>query len=185
MTDRAALLDALAAYAAFDAGEEEMRVRMHAFVAANPACFLRSSLTGHITASCWIVDTARQHGLLVWHKRLNRWLQPGGHVEPDDPTLLDAALREAREECGLTRLWPLAAGIFDLDVHPIPAKGREPAHFHYDVRYLLEADPGEPLVASPESREVAWVTFDQVTRLNPDVSMQRMLVKTPSPASRA
>lgn len=73
---------------------------------------------------------------------------------------------------------PLAAAIFDLDVHPIPERKNEPAHYHYDIRFLLEADPTEPLVVSEESRDVAWVSLSGIATLNSDASIQRMLAKT-------
>jgi 8-oxo-dGTP pyrophosphatase MutT (NUDIX family) len=182
--DRTSFLQHLAAYAPFDAEEVEMRERMHRFVSENDACFDRALAIGHITASCWIVNALpageRQRGqaLLTWHKRLNRWLQMGGHIEAADRSLLDAALREAREESGLKRVRPLAAAIFDLDVHLIPERKSEAAHFHYDVRFLLEADPGEPLVVSEESRDVAWVPLSGIAALNTDASMRRMVAKT-------
>jgi len=102
----------------------------------------------------------------------------GGHVENDDPTLLDSALREAMEESGLQCLRVVSPGVFDLDIHPIPARQNEPEHFHYDVRFLMEADPGEGLIVSPESRALAWVALDEVTQRNPDASMRRMVAKT-------
>ncbi|MEP6960830.1 MAG: NUDIX hydrolase, partial [Acidobacteriota bacterium] len=85
--DRISFLDHLAAYIPFNALETEMRRRMQEFVAANEGCFERSLAIGHITASCWIVNTRpgsgpRGQALLTWHKRLNRWLQMGGHIEP-------------------------------------------------------------------------------------------------------
>ena len=171
------LLEALEQYVAFDAAEEEMRVRTHAFVSAHEECFRRSLLIGHITSSCWIVDPKRGRALLTWHKRLNRWLQMGGHVE-DDTTLLGSALREAREESGLTNVRPASSAIFDLDVHLIPARRTEPEHLHYDVRFLFEADPDEPLVVSAESRDVAWVELTRVVGKNPDASIRRMVAKT-------
>ena len=182
--DRSSFLKHLAAYAPFDANEAEMRDRMQSFVSENEACFERSLPVGHITASCWIVNALppgerqRSQALLTWHKRLNRWLQMGGHVESADLTLLDAALREAREESGLANVRPLAVAIFDLDVHAIPERKGEPEHFHYDVRFLLEADPVEPLVVSPESRDIAWVPLSGIATLNTDASMRRMVAKT-------
>ncbi len=182
--DRTSFLQHLAAYRPFDAEEVEMRERMHRFAAENEACFDRTFPPGHITASCWIVNSLpagerqRGHALLTWHKRLNRWLQMGGHLEPGDASLLDAALREAREESGLATVRPLAAAIFDLDVHLIPERKGEPAHYHYDVRFLLEADPAQPLVVSAESRDVAWVPLSGIMALNTDASMRRMVAKT-------
>jgi 8-oxo-dGTP pyrophosphatase MutT (NUDIX family) len=163
---------------AFDASEQEMRGRMRAFVAGHEDCFRRSLLIGHITSSCWIVDPERGRTLLTWHKRLNRWLQMGGHVEVDDATLLDSALREAREESGIEHVRPVSREIFDLDIHPIPARRNEPEHLHYDVRFLFEADPSAGLIVSPESREVLWVDLGEVVERNPDASMRRMVAKT-------
>jgi 8-oxo-dGTP pyrophosphatase MutT (NUDIX family) len=182
--DRTSFLQHLAAYRPFDIEETEMRDRTRQFVSDHELCFDRTLDVGHITASCWIVNALprgeRQRGqaLLTWHKRLNRWLQMGGHLEPGDASLLDAALREAREESGLANVRPLAAAIFDLDVHLIPERKNEAAHFHYDVRFLMEADPAEPLVVSAESRDVAWVPLSGVMMLNTDASMRRMVAKT-------
>ncbi len=182
--DRSSFLQHLAAYRPFDTNEVDMRDRMQQFVSDNESCFDRTLEIGHITASCWIVNALpageRQRGqtLLTWHKRLNRWLQMGGHLETGDLSLLDASLREAREESGLTKVRPLAAAIFDLDVHLIPERKSEPAHYHYDVRFLLEADPSEPLVVSAESKDVSWVPLSGVMTLNTDASMRRMVAKT-------
>jgi 8-oxo-dGTP pyrophosphatase MutT (NUDIX family) len=182
--DRTSLLEHLDAYRPFDATETEMRDRLRAFVARQPQCFERACAEGHITASCWIVDTLaigasqRSRVLLTWHKRLNRWLQMGGHLEPEDTTLLNAALREAREESGLENVLPVSTAIFDLDVHPIPEHKAEPAHDHYDIRFLLEANPAAKLTVSSESRDVEWVPLSGVAALNADASMLRMLAKT-------
>jgi 8-oxo-dGTP pyrophosphatase MutT (NUDIX family) len=92
--------------------------------------------------------------------------------------LLEAALREAREESGLEQVRPVSAHVFDLDVHLIPERKGEAAHYHYDVRFLLEADATAPLVVSPESNDVAWVPLSGIAALNMDTSMRRMLAKT-------
>ncbi|MFN0166827.1 MAG: NUDIX hydrolase, partial [Bryobacteraceae bacterium] len=140
---REELLDRIARHVPFDDTEREMTQRLLAFVEAHEDCFRRSLRTGHLTGSAWIVDRTRRRALLVHHKRLDRWMQPGGHWEQDD-SLLETARREALEETGATSLRALGEDIFDVDVHPIPARGAEPAHFHYDVRFLFEADPDEP-----------------------------------------
>ena len=183
MPDRESLLGQLAGYEAFDDAEERMRMRMHSFVAEHANCFSRGLETGHITASCWVVNPDRTHSLLAFHKKLDRWLQMGGHVE-DDPTLLESAMRELEEESGLPEFQPLRETIFDVDIHAIPERpskgGRpaEPAHFHYDVRFLVEADPKHPLTLSPESRELAWVELERVAERNGEASMVRMVEKT-------
>ncbi len=171
------LLELLRAYRHFDDDDRSARQRTELFVRRHRDCFERSLAIGHVTASAWIVDAARRCVLLTHHRKLDRWLQLGGHVDgsPDVPA---AALREAREESGLTVVRMVLPGIFDCDVHGIPAHRDEAAHDHYDLRFLLEADSSLPLVVSEESKDLAWVSFDEVPGLNPDHSMLRMLAKT-------
>ena len=126
------------------------------FVEAHADCLLRSCVPGHLTGSAWIVSSDRSRTLLTHHHKLDKWLQLGGHADGDGD-LLAVALREAREESGLTRLRPASTEIFDCDRHLIPARGSEPEHYHYDLRFMIEADPGEPLVISNESKDLAWI----------------------------
>ncbi len=140
--------------------------------------FSRERLEGHFTASAWIVNKRRTHSLLTLHKKLNRWLQLGGHADGNED-LLEVAMTEAKEESGLDTLKMVDIGIFDIDKHIIPERGDVPEHFHYDVRFLLEAELNEPLVLSAESKDLAWINFNDVedmTRYNP--SILRMLEKT-------
>jgi 8-oxo-dGTP pyrophosphatase MutT (NUDIX family) len=141
--------------------DDEPRVEQIAdFVRAHADCFLRSCQPGHVTGSAWVVSADRTRVLLVHHRKLDRWLQPGGHAD-GEPDPLAVALREAREETGLVRLAPLPGEAgrlpLDIDVHPIPARGREPAHLHHDIRFLLVAAPGQVPRASAESTAIAWV----------------------------
>jgi 8-oxo-dGTP pyrophosphatase MutT (NUDIX family) len=149
------------------------------FISAHPDCLQRSCVPGHLTASAWIVDASRQRVLLTHHHKLDRWLQLGGHVDGNSD-LLGSALREAREESGLTRLRAVSRDIFDVDRHRIPTHGGEPEHWHYDVRFLFEADSGEPLVVSNESKDLAWVELARVAELNASESLLRMVRKTQS-----
>ena len=174
---RAGLLDELRAYVPADAREASMRARFVAFVAAHPDAFERALTIGHVTASAWIVDAARTRALLAHHRKLGKWLQLGGHAD-GDPDVRAAALREAREESGLSTLRFAADVIYDLDVHPIPARPGEPAHDHYDVRFAFEADPAEPLVANAESHALAWVAFDDLACYGADESVLRLARKT-------
>jgi 8-oxo-dGTP pyrophosphatase MutT (NUDIX family) len=123
------------------------------------------------------------HTLLIHHAKLDRWLQPGGHAD-GDPDVLRVALREAQEESGLLNLAPVSPAIFDIDIHAIPARGSEPEHFHYDVRFLLEADRTAPLVMNREAKDMAWVRLDEVTSLTNEWSVLRMVEKTLSVGSR-
>jgi 8-oxo-dGTP pyrophosphatase MutT (NUDIX family) len=153
-----------------------MRRELVEFVEAHENCFERSLQIGHVTGSAWIVDPDRTHTLLHHHGKLDRWLQLGGHADGDSD-VRNVALREAREESGLTSVRPVSADIFDVDVHCIPARGAEPEHFHYDVRYLFEADRSEPLRITNESKDLQWVRLDRVEELTQEESILRMVRK--------
>lgn len=130
---------------------------------------------GHITASSWIQSPCGQFVLLCFHRKLQRWLQLGGHVDGDND-LLGAAMREAQEESGIAAFEPVVTGVFDLDIHPIPARGAEPAHQHFDVRFLFRARTTE-LVCSAESLDLRWVRADEITSLTQEASLARMAQK--------
>ena len=148
-----------------------------AFVTAQPDCLRRTCVPGHLTGSAWIVSPDRTRVLLTHHRKLDKWLQLGGHAD-GDPDLLAVAWREAREESGLANVRVAAPEIFDLDRHWIPERKHEPGHFHYDLRFVFEADPREPLAITHESKDLAWVALDRVTGLNSEESMARMVRKT-------
>lgn len=174
---RETLLEQLRRHRAFTEEEAEMTLRLTAFVEAHADCFERSLLVGHITASAWIVDFERTHTLLTHHGKLDKWLQLGGHTD-GDADVLGSALREAREESGLAEVSAITPEIFDVDIHRIPARKTEPEHFHYDVRFLLEADRGVPLAISSESKDLRWVPLGSVEQLTQEESVLRMLRKT-------
>jgi 8-oxo-dGTP pyrophosphatase MutT (NUDIX family) len=160
-----------------DAHEAAMTAEIIRFAETHPDCLLRSCVPGHLTGSAWIVSRDRTRTLLTHHHKLDKWLQLGGHADGDGD-LLAVAMREAREESGLTRLHAVSAVPFDVDRHLIPARGVEPEHYHHDLRFMIEADPAEPLVISSESKDLAWVEVASVTALNPEESMARMVRKT-------
>lgn len=145
------------------------------FIRRRTDCFSRACDEGHITASGWVLNPAATHVLMTHHRRLGQWFQLGGHLEQDDVTVLDAALREAREESGLAAIRALSTEIFDVDRHLIPARPGEPAHFHYDVRYLLQSQADQTPIASSESKAVEWVALDEVAQRNGSESVLRML----------
>ena len=128
------------------------------FLAARPDAVWRSCAAGHITASTVIVDPSRRAVLLTLHPRVGLWVQVGGHCEPEDHTLLDAAVREAREESGIASLSfdPMPLG---LDIHPITCSLGVPTR-HYDVRFLAVAAEGAEYVVSDESLDLHWFEWD-------------------------
>lgn len=157
--------------------EAAMLAEYAPFIAAHPDCLWRTCLDGHLTASAWIIDPARRMTLLTHHQKLDRWLQLGGHVD-GEADLLAAAWREAREESGLATVRPVSPEIFDVDRHRIPARGTEPEHWHFDVRFLFVADPAEALAISDESKDLAWVPLPEVAARNASESLARMVRKT-------
>jgi 8-oxo-dGTP pyrophosphatase MutT (NUDIX family) len=169
---RDALLEALEAYGAGDARDEATFSRFRSFLERDDP-FRRTDPDGHVTASAIVARPSTREFLLVFHRKLDRWLQPGGHVEPGDGGVFDAALRETREESGLCDLEaPIGEAILDLDVHAIPAFGDDPAHLHYDVRYLLTARDGGSLAPG-----AAWFDRDSAVRGDADGSVTRAVRK--------
>lgn len=174
-----ALLELLRTHAAggLEPHEAAMTAATIEFAQQHPDCLLRSQLRGHLTGSAWVVDSQRRRTLLTHHRKLDKWLQLGGHAD-GDPDLPAVALREAGEESGLTRLRLVDRAIFDLDRHWIPARKDVPAHWHFDLRFMIEANPDEPLTVTDESHDLAWVDLERVKGLNPEESMLRMVRKT-------
>ena len=117
--------------------------------------FTRARLAGHFTGSAWLVSADGRRVLLTHHRKLQRWLQLGGHADGDH-NLAAVALREAEEESGLSGLHLPSTAIFDLDRHWIPERGDVPGHWHFDVRYVVQAGTDEVFVVSEESLELAW-----------------------------
>jgi len=174
---RRALLAALAAHTPFDDAEARALAEIQTFVATHSDCFRRELATGHVTGSAWVLDREREHVLLTHHRKLGLWLQLGGHCDGDGD-VARVAHREAQEESGLERIELLAPGVFDVDVHRIPARTAEPEHYHYDVRYLFEADRDATVRVSDESHDVAWVALERVADVATDASVMRMVRKS-------
>ena len=144
MTRRAVLVRMLQLHVTSDEREEADRCAMVRLAHELAEPLSRSEPSAHFTASAFVVDEGGARDCLVQHVKLDRLLQPGGHIEPSDLSLEAAALREAREETALeVELHPAAPRPFDVDIHEIPERPGEPAHFHLDVRYLV-VGRGEP-----------------------------------------
>jgi ADP-ribose pyrophosphatase YjhB (NUDIX family) len=181
---RLRLLAELAAYRPADEREREMLARLEKFVAGCADCFERTHLAGHVTGSAWVVDRSLRFALLTHHKKLGKWLQFGGHADGDDD-VRRVALREGLEESGLAHLEFARDGIYDVDVHDIPARGDEPAHVHYDVRYAFFAERSDVPQVSDESHAVAWIALDALDALGVDASVKRLAAKSAGLSPRA
>jgi 8-oxo-dGTP pyrophosphatase MutT (NUDIX family) len=127
---------------------------------------------GHFTASAFVLSSDRRRVLLVHHRKLGRWLQPGGHVEASDADLVAAAKREVQEETGIVVEAPIGRGIFDVDIHVIPASPKEGHHLHFDVRYAFIA-LADTIDVSPELLAVRWVELAAVSELTDEDSVLR------------
>ena len=175
--DQQQLLASLMAYRADDAEQRTAQTLFTGFARSHPDCCQRTHPPGHFTGSAWLVSKDGARVLLTHHRKLGRWLQLGGHAD-GDPDLARVALREAQEESGLTGLALDGEVIFDLDRHRIPARGVEPEHWHYDVRYVVRAEADENFAVSAESLALAWrPVIAVVADAEADDSLRRMAAK--------
>ena len=166
--------------------QAQMRQRMLDFLASDGDVFQRSHPPGHFTGSALVVDGALNRVALCLHKKLGKWLQFGGHADGHN-RLDEVGLREAQEESGIVHLEFLAyESLFgdparrvplDLDIHEIPSWKEVPAHYHYDVIYLLQTHSPEQLQSSDESEAVAWYSLDKARELCQEQNLQRCFSK--------
>ncbi|HKO47950.1 MAG TPA: NUDIX hydrolase [Polyangiaceae bacterium] len=162
--------------------EAAFALRMLELSRAPEACERSHFAPGHFTASAFVLSPDLRDLVLIHHKKLGIWVQPGGHVEPTDGDLLGAARREVLEEVGLGELEQLrqtgasASPMFDLDIHLIPARKTEPAHEHFDVRFAFVAKTRE-LVLSDEVADMRWVPLSDIEQMGTDESVLRAVNK--------
>ncbi len=149
------------------------KTRFLDFVANNPNCFARELLTGHVTASAWLLSNDLQQALLMHHAKLNIWCQLGGHCDGDS-NVLNVAIKEAQEESGISHIIPINSEIFDLDIHSIPETKNTPVHYHYDVRFLLKVASNETASGNNESKALRWFTAHTDTLPTAEESVLRM-----------
>jgi 8-oxo-dGTP pyrophosphatase MutT (NUDIX family) len=177
--DLDALLRQLRAHPSADAAEARDVARVLDFVTRHPDPFDRRIAEGHLTGSAFVLTADGARVLLLHHRKLDRWLQPGGHADPGEQSGEAVALREAREETGLDdlRVHPSAPRPLDVDVHEIPARPGEPAHAHLDLRYLVVAGAGALTRAPEEASDLRWFAWDELTPLGLDPGLRRGLSK--------
>jgi 8-oxo-dGTP pyrophosphatase MutT (NUDIX family) len=169
------LCEAFARYSSRFPGESDV-ARFDDWLRSEPRPFHRETQAGHFTGSAWLVSADGERVLLMHHRKLQRWLQLGGHAD-GDAALPNVALREAQEESGLVDLEVLP-DIFDVDLHVIPARRDEPEHWHYDVRYVVVARGSEAFTVNEESLDLEWRPVAELA-VDPaaDISLRRMAAK--------
>ena len=165
-------------YAAAWPRESAECARFRSFVDGHDDCLLRSCAPGHVTSSAWILSPDGGAALLTHHKKLDKWLQLGGHVD-GELEVERACMREAQEESGMARFEFVAWAVdgltpLDLDVHTIPARPGEPTHLHWDVRFLLLAGAGQELSMSDESNQLAWAPVGELSTYTTEESVLRL-----------
>jgi 8-oxo-dGTP pyrophosphatase MutT (NUDIX family) len=170
------VLELLSSPGCADAASAQVRSQFLDFVRTHADCCERTCIPGHLTGSAWVVSADGRRTLLMHHRKLDRWLQPGGHAD-GDADLARVALREAEEETGLHDL-VVEHRVFDLDRHAIPARRSDPEHWHYDVRFVVRATGSEDFVGNEESHAMAWRDIHDVA-VDPhaDESVRRMARK--------
>lgn len=131
---------------------------------------------GHATGSCMVLASDGR-AALIFHRNLKLWVQPGGHAEPGESDPLAVAVREAEEELGITLSGAqIGPELFDLDAHRIAARGKAPAHTHFDFRSLVVVDPVE-LAPATDAAEARWMTRSQIAAIGVDAGVRRMADK--------
>lgn len=166
--------ESLMDYAARYSSERTVVSRFFHLLEEWPRSLYRERREGHLTASGWVVS--RNRVLLIHHRKLDRWLQPGGHADGDGD-LPAVARREIAEETGIrlnTGSSDKQSSIFDLDIHLIPEYGDVPEHEHFDVRFLFEVTADQSPVRNSESYDVGWILLDELERYSEEVSILRM-----------
>lgn len=158
--------------------EEPLRERMLALVDSTADCFYRSSFPAHFTGSALVLSADGQRVLLHHHRKLDKWMQFGGHCDGDED-ILRVAQREALEESGIEGLRPVSLLPLDLDIHEIPARPAlgEPAHEHYDVRFLFVAPENAQFIVSDESLAIRWFSLEEMLALPLGTGLHRMVLK--------
>jgi 8-oxo-dGTP pyrophosphatase MutT (NUDIX family) len=175
--DKASILVELDRYVSGDEAEAVSLTKIRDLLMRASDPFTRKE-TEHITASAVVAQPDGSAFLLVHHRRLDRWLQPGGHIEPEDESTLAAALREAREETGIQSFeTPFDGRILDLDVHPIPAFPDRPPHVHFDLRYVATTRRDPPPHPSDEVLAARWFGLVEALAAGVDASLARALKK--------
>ena len=164
--------EVLAGYTHPDPQQEDLARQYLEFLGEHPDGVWRECAPGHITASALVIDPGARNVLLTLHPKVGRWLQLGGHLEYDDATVREAAIREVIEECGIPA-GSISANPVRLDRHPVPcgrlADGSIRASEHLDIQYVVVVSEAVEPVISEESDDLRWFPHDGLPDLDPSV----------------
>jgi 8-oxo-dGTP pyrophosphatase MutT (NUDIX family) len=130
----------------------------------------------HFTASAFLLNSDRSKFLLMHHRKLDKWFQPGGHCDGNE-NILEVSIKEAREESGINEIRAISEKIYDIDIHLIPKIHNEEEHYHYDVRFLLQTIDNDSLFKNKESKDIRWVSFDCFDEFSINDNLKRMIKK--------
>lgn len=156
--------------------DEHNAERVCALIEQSPGAFERDDSFGHVTASGFVLNTARDSLLLTHHAKWDCWLPVGGHCDGiRDPFFI--AQKEAYEEAGLSRITAISTDVFDIDIHAVPEWNGQRSHLHFDIRFLFGAAESDIVRISEESKELQWVPFDQIEKYNSQYSVAVFLEK--------
>lgn len=162
MTLHQSAIDVLSDWHTTDPAQDTLRHAVLAFLDARADACLRECVPGHITASALVIDHSGTNALLTLHPRIGRWVQLGGHCEPDDETVVAAALREATEESGISGL-TIEPKVAALHVHPLTCSLGTPTR-HLDVQFVVRAPDGAEFTRSDESLDLKWWPLNDLPR---------------------
>lgn len=147
------------------------------FIKNYPDCFDRKQSYGHITGSAWLLNTTLDKALLMHHRKLKLWLQPGGHADGDND-ILQVAIKEAQEESGIDVVEPIDTEIFDIDIHYVDHNCPHGLHYHFDIRFLLKTKYTDKFVANHESLGLKWNTLEELKQQKDlNLSVKRLVEK--------
>lgn len=153
--------------------------RTKQFIRGHINCFDRSLTHGHVTGSAWVLNPSHTHTLMMHHRKLDLWLQPGGHAD-GDPDILQVVLKETSEESGipLSEIALVDEELFDVDIHTVYPSEHDERHEHFDVRFVVEIDDRLEIPGNTESHQIGWIALDEVSHFNNALSLRRMVQKT-------
>ena len=159
------LIASIEQYQPYNVQEEMDKSLILEWIKNNNNAFLRENTVAHMTASAWVVNNVRSKVLMVYHNIYNSWSWLGGHAD-GETDLLSVAIREVKEEAGISNVLPVSEDIFSLESLTVDGHWKNgkyvSSHLHFNVTYLLEADSEEAVsIKADENSGVAWFTPEE------------------------